>query len=127
MSALANLDWGEVRSHYEDRVEIHQKLLGFYQDGELGSFVDLLLGISNPAGNYSADEHKLGPQILAGNSNAENQVVALARSFMSLTTARDVPKLIRDAAIRYLKIGVGSEASCMVNPKICWVANTRTI
>lgn len=26
-----------------------------------------------------------------------------------------------------MKIGVGSEASCMVNPNVCWVANTRTI
>lgn len=38
-----------------------------------------------------------------------------------------VPPLIRQAAINYLKIGVGSEASCMLNPRVCWVANTRTI
>jgi hypothetical protein len=115
------------RNQYDNRVEIHRQLLGFYQNNNVSPFVDLLLDISNPAGNYSADEHKLGPQIIAGNSNATDQVVALARKFIDLTTARTVPELIRNAAIRYLKIGVGSEASCMVNPNVCWVANTRTI
>jgi hypothetical protein len=127
MSALDKLDWNEVRSQYDNRIRIHRQLLKLYQNNNLSQFVDLLLGVSNPAGNYSADEHKLGPQIIANNSNAKDQVVTLARKFIDLTTARTVPELIRNAAIRYLKIGVGSEASCMVNPKICWVANTRTI
>jgi len=127
MSALDKLDWNEVRDQYENRVEIHRQLLGFYQNDKVGPFVDLLLGISNPTGNYSADEHKLGPQIIAGNNNAREQVVALARKFIASTTATTIPELIRNAAIRYLKIGVGSEASCMVNPNVCWVANTRTI
>ena len=38
-----------------------------------------------------------------------------------------MPDLISLARLAYLKIGVGSEISCMVNPKVCWVANTRTI
>jgi len=46
---------------------------------------------------------------------------------MSLKTARNVPEIIRDARLRYFQIGVGSEASCMMNPGCCWVANTRTI
>jgi hypothetical protein len=127
MSALEKLDWNEVRSQYDDRVRIHRQLLRLYRNNNVSQFVDLLLGISNAAGNYSADEHKLGPQIIAGNRNARDQVVELARKFVDLTNARAVPDLIRNAAIRYLKIGVGSEASCMVNPRICWVANTRTI
>lgn len=127
MSALDGLDWGEVRSHYDNRVEIHRELLRRYRSNNVGSLADLLLGISDPTGNYSANDHKLGPQIIAGNSNAKAQVVALGRRFIDLTSARTVPELIRNAALRYLKIGVGSEASCMVNPKVCWVANTRTI
>lgn len=127
MSALEELDWGEVRSQYDNRVNIHRQLLKLYRANKVNQFVDLLLGISDPTGNYSADEHKLGPQILGGNRDARNQVIALARKFIDLTTARAVPELIRNAAIRYLKIGVGSEASCMVNPNVCWVANTRTI
>jgi hypothetical protein len=127
MSALTNLDWNHVRDHYDNRVEIHRQLLQFYREGELNPFVDLLLGISDPTGNYSADEHRLGPQIIASNRNARDQVVVLARRFIDLTTATSVPELIRNASIRYLKIGVGPEASCMVNPDVCWVANTRTI
>lgn len=127
MSALDELDWNEVRSQYDNRVRTHQQLLRLYRSNNINQFVDLLLGISDPVGNYSADEHNLGPQIMAGNSNATDQVLALARNFITLTNARSVPELIKNAAIRYLKIGVGSEASCMVNPEICWVANTRTI
>ena len=83
--------------------------------------------MSNPGGNYSAAEHKLGPQILCENPNAHQRVFDLATKFMALTTAGDVPQLIKQAGMRFLQIGVGSEASCMVKPDVCWVANTRTI
>jgi hypothetical protein len=85
------------------------------------------LGISNAAGNFSAEEHALGPKILTENVNAERRVGDLAEKFIALKAAREVPRLIRGAQLRYLQIGVGSEASCMVNPEVCWVANTRTI
>ena len=90
-------------------------------------FVELALGISNSVGNYSSAEHGLGPKILRTNPNAEKQVFDLALKFADLTTARLVPEMIRDAQIKNLKISVGSEISCMVNPRICWVANVRTI
>ena len=61
------------------------------------------------------------------NRNAEQNVFNLAGEFISLTDARRVPNLIAKANLKYLKIGVGSEISCMVNPEVCWVANTRTI
>lgn len=51
----------------------------------------------------------------------------LASHFRSLKTPYEVPKLIRQAGLEYLQIGVGSEASCMLNPRVCWVANARTI
>jgi hypothetical protein len=127
MSVLQELQWETVLKHYKEREEIHRQLLNLYRNENLDRFVRLLLGIDDPAGNYSADEHKLGYQILNGNPNAVKQIVALAKRFMDLKKARTVPELIRTAAIRYLKIGVGSEASCMVNPQVCWVANTRTI
>jgi hypothetical protein len=127
MSALDDLDWREVRIHYDEREEIHRQLLKLHRNNNLSEFVRLLLGVSNRAGNYSADDHKLGPQILKENRNAERQVGDLAVKFMALDTARAVPELIKKAGIHYLKIGVGSEASCMVNPRVCWVANTRTI
>src|SRR5687768_278518 len=98
MSALDKLDWSEVRNHYDNRTKIHRQLLELYQDNSISRFVDLLLGISDPAGNYSADEHKLGPQIIANNRNADDQVAGLAEKFMYLTNARAVPELIRDAA-----------------------------
>lgn len=127
MSALHELDWHDVRDHYDNRVEIHTELLRLYQLNDVVPFVNLLLGISDPAGNYSADDHKLGPRIISNNSNVRNRIIALAGEFISLSSASAVPKIIQNAALSYLKIGVGSEASCMLNPKVCWVANTRTI
>src|ERR1700690_3281483 len=41
--------------------------------------------------------------------------------------ARSRPALIKAASVQFLQIGVGSEMSCMLNSKVCWVANTRTI
>jgi hypothetical protein len=128
MSALDTLDWRAVRAHYNQRVDIHRKLLGLYEDDKVTPFARLLLGISNNAGNYSAAEHGLGPQILAMNGeSAARRVFDLAGHFISLKTARDVPQIIKDARIHFLQIGVGSEASCMMNPSVCWVVNTRTI
>jgi hypothetical protein len=127
MSVLETLEWSAVRRHYDQRSEIHRELLHLSSSNSTLPFVRLALGISDPAGNYSADEHKLGPQILSSNLNANQQVFNLARQFMTLQSARTVPDIIRKAAIRFLKIGVGSELSCMLNPEVCWVANTRSI
>jgi hypothetical protein len=127
MSALDTITWPNVRSHYDERVRIHGELLALREKGNARQFANLLLGVSNAAGNYSAEEHALGPKILAENVNAERRVGDLADKFIALKAAREVPRLIRSAQLRYLQIGVGSEASCMLNPEICWVANTRTI
>ena len=67
-----------------------------------------------------------GPKILTENINAERRVGDLAEKFIALRTAARF-RLIRGAQLQYLQIGVGSEASCMLNPEVCWVANTRTI
>ena len=127
MSVLETLEWSAVRRHYDQRSNIHQELLRLSSSNSTLPFVRLALGISDAAATYSADEHKLGPQILSGNLNADHQVFNLAHRFIALQSARKIPDIIRNAAIRFLKIGVGSELSCMVNPEVCWVANTRSI
>ena len=62
-----------------------------------------------------------------GEINAEQRVFDLASELLSLAKARDMPRIVKRAALRFLGIGVGSEASCMLNPEVCWVANTRTV
>ncbi len=127
MPILRGVDWREVEKHYLNRENVHKDLLALHKAKSVGQFVDLLLGISDATGNYSADEHNLGPQILNRNANARQRVFDLATKFISLKVASVVPNLVRVAHLIYLQIGVGSEASCMMNPAICWVANTRTI
>jgi hypothetical protein len=127
MAILDSIEWAKVRRHYDDRVRVSHNLQTLNERRSIGKFADLALGISDADGNYSAAEHGLGPKILSTNSNAAQRVFELADQFISLGDARRVPQLIRDAKIKYLQIGVGSEVSCMVNPDVCWVANTRTI
>ena len=130
MAILDLVHWAEVRQHYDVRVRVSNTLVELYKQHSVDQFAELALGLSEDGvGNYSAAEHHLGPKILNPdyNRNAKQNVFNLAGEFISLTDARSVPKLIADANLKYLKIGVGSEISCMVNPKVCWVANTRTI
>jgi hypothetical protein len=105
----------------------HRDLLAFHESNLVDKFADRSLGIADPTGNYSAAEHGLGPKILGTNLNAERRVFDLATKFLTLNNARSVPELIRAAQLKYLQISVGSEISCVVNPEVCWVANTRTI
>lgn len=129
MAILDSLDWAAVREHYDDRIGVSQTLLELYNRKAEVQFANLALGISDANGNYSAAEHGLGPKILYPDYNikSEQRVLALAGDFISLTDARTVPELIARANLKYLKVGVGSEISCMVNPSVCWVSNTRTI
>ena len=116
-----------VREHYNTREQTHLRLLRLYQRKEHPKFIDLLLGISDPSGNYSAAEHGIGPKIVAENSRVQDRLLAVVEQFLRLTNAHEVPPIIHRAGIKYFQIGVGSEASCMVNPECCWVANVRTI
>jgi hypothetical protein len=127
MSVLKSLKWDDVRRHYDNRVLVHEQLLSLRAANDVDGFADLLLGVTDPAGNYSAEEHGIGPRVLGGNRNAGERVFELGEKFIGLAKAREVPLLIRQAGLKYLAISVGSEASCMLNPQVCWVANTRTV
>jgi len=126
-SVLDILKWNDALEHYESRMRIHRRLRTLYKDGKVVSFARLLVGISDAQGNYSAREHGLGPLILSQNLDAERRLFDVAEKFLALKSAYGVPDIIRRAGLKYFRIGVGSEASCMLDPQICWIANTRTI
>jgi Ethanolamine utilization protein EutJ (predicted chaperonin) len=127
MNYLYDLDWQQVLENYNNRINAHTKLLKFYENNKQKEFLQLALGISDSAGNYSASEHNIGPKIIEANINAVGRVFELAGIFRGLKSGRKVPEIIKLENLSYLKIGVGSEISCMMNPDICWVANSRTI
>ena len=129
-SVLTVLRWEEVLEHYQHRVTIHRRLLKLHAEQKIVPFLArLLVGVSDPRGNYSANEHGLGPLILSEseNPNSAQRLFDVASKLRAVKKGQEVPNVIRSAALKYFKIGVGSEASCMVNPNVCWVANTRTI
>ena len=66
MDPLKNLDWKEIRDHYDQRKEVHRQLVELLRLDDIKNFSSLSLGISDPAGNYSANEHHLGPKIVRG-------------------------------------------------------------
>jgi hypothetical protein len=127
MRLFSRLDWRDVRRHYSMRMKIHKHLVKLLREKVVWDFVNLALGITDAFGNCSANQHGLGPKILATNRNAANQVFGLAAKFLALKDGGCVPELIRNANMSNLQIGVGSEISCMVNPRVCWAANRRTI
>ncbi len=127
MSVLDELNWQSVREQYGVRLAVRERLNRLFLGEDRRAFFDLAMGISESAGNYSAAEHGLGAKIRSENLGSEQRVHQLALRFRQLANAREVPEVIRLADLRYLSIGVGSELSCLMNPTVCWVANTRTI
>ncbi len=127
MSILQELDWAEIKAHYRNRVKEAKNLRDLFDAKNVSGFSDLALGMTTPTGNYSASEHGLGPKILESNPNAKGRIYSLAGKFIPLKDASTVPQLIREENLKYLRIGVGSELSCMMNPTVCWVCNKRTI
>jgi hypothetical protein len=127
LGILDELDWSSVSEQYEIRLTAQRTLEALFLSQDERAFFDLAVGISDPAANYSASEHRLGPKIRSENLDAEAEVYRLASRFRQIRSAREVPETIRRARIKYLSIGVGSELSCLMNPEICWIANTRTI
>lgn len=127
MEVLDDVEWDAVRRHYDERVVVHQRLLRLAEGKLVKPFFRLALGIDDPAGNYSAAEWSIGPKVAASNARPEERIFELAGKFRALASGRTVPALVRQADLRHVAIGVGSELSCMVNPRACWVANTRTI
>jgi hypothetical protein len=127
MSVFEGLDWNWVKSHFALRLKMSRWLSEMLTEENVSGFARLAVGETDPSGNYSASEHGLDPYILSENLNIERNLFNLGRKFLGAATASEIPELIRRAQIKYLQIGVGSEMSCMVNPNLCWVANTKTI
>src|ERR1017187_8099187 len=102
MSILDELTWRDVREQYDVRLQVHLRITRLFDAAEPNAFFELAMGISDAAGNYSASEHGLGPQVRAENLNAERGVYALAGRFRQLDNAGEVPGLIRAAQLRKL-------------------------
>lgn len=126
---LAQIDVEEVDTCYEIRVEASLLMRHDLRAPSVSDrkFAESILGMVDPAANYSASDHGLGPKILSENRNAASRVRQLAMSFEKLTAPRDVPDLIYRAGLTYCRVGVGSEMSAVINPKMCWVCNVRTL
>jgi hypothetical protein len=88
-------------------------------------FASPAFGITDAAGNFSAAEHRLGPQIL--HSRPARAVWELGMRLTACTEPAQVVDTIYAAQIPNLKISVGSEIGMMVRPESFWVANTRSI
>ena len=54
MSALESLDWGLVRQQYDLREQVRKEIQKLRDGGRTVQLVDLLLGITDAGGNYSA-------------------------------------------------------------------------
>lgn len=114
-----------ARVLYDKRYEIHRRLARAFQDEQARSYAELALGIKEDGGNYSAAEHGLGPRILQ--RSRPEEVFALARKLFACALPTEIPGIIYEANLPYLKIGVGSEMAALLRPDVFWVTNVRTI
>ena len=120
------IDLEQVKEHYDRRCRVANDIKELIDHNLVPGFVELALGISNPLGNYSAHEHQLGPQIL--NNHSLESVFRLASQLNSPDlNVNHLPRTIYNANISYLKIGVGSEIACLLQPEKFWVCNVRTL
>ncbi|MCP1271699.1 hypothetical protein [Acetobacter cerevisiae] len=128
IQAIMNkLNWEEISYHYYQRYGLHKDLVSLFKLEDIANFSELLVAINNEHANYSASDHSLGPQILKENIHSRKRLYNISEKFIQLQSPHTVPKLIREAGLKYFQIGVGSEASCMLNPSVCWVTNTKTV
>lgn len=116
----------DIRDHYLQRKTVSKQLRELLAAGEVEKYVELAVGVSDARGNYSAHEHQLGPKILSSNSLLS--VYRLARQLAEKDiNVIDVPRIIYQANLPYLKISIGSEMAALLQPKRIWVGNVRTI
>ena len=120
------IDLNSVKEHYLRREQISSTLRTLLAEGRHNEYVSLAVGITDPLANYSAHEHQLGPRILGSNSSLS--VFDLANRLASPTlSVTQVPNTIYAANLRHLKISVGSEMACLLQPNRFWVCNVRTV
>ncbi|MCK4532644.1 hypothetical protein KAU39_02560 [bacterium] len=118
-------DSTKVLHSYKERKDIHKKLVDLLEKKRDDEYIKLALGITDPMGNFSADEHNLGPQILT--QNRSESIVKLAQNLRCCLDVSHIPDTIYKANLNNLKISVGSEMAMMLRPQDFWVANVRTI
>lgn len=122
---IEKLELAAVREHYDIRFECHNRLVSLLRKGKTDNYLELALGISGSVGNFSANEHELGPQILSANRPAS--LIKLAESFLSESVPSRMVANIYEANLKFLKVSVGSEMAMMLKPDTFWVANVRTV
>lgn len=121
-----DIDLDEVKQHYQERKSFSKQLRTLLRQQSKKEYCELAVGVSNIHGNYSAYEHQLGSRILESNSydSIFNLATLLSAKYIN---SRLVAQHIYESNLLYLKIGVGSEMACMLQPKKLWVGNVRTI
>lgn len=120
------LDMALIKQHYIEREAVSRNLNQLLNGNKPKEYSELAVGVSDPCGNFSAAEHALGPRIL--DSNSYDSIFSLARQLTQKgLKASVVADYIYQANLPYLKIGVGSEMACLLQPNDLWVGNVRTI
>lgn len=115
-----DIDLREVRKHYKVRSRISKKLKSLLKNRDFLEYAELAVGVSDVSGNFSAAEHDLGPIIIS--SNKTESIIGLASKLSNKDIdPTGVVKSIYCSSLSYLKIGVGSEMACMLQPKQFWV------
>lgn len=122
---IRQLDMQAIRQHYSHRERVHSDLRRLFDENAVHDYVQLALGITDGAGNYSESEHGLGPRILMHSSPQD--IFECATALEACPNTNHLPEVIYQQGLSYLKISVGTEMATMLKPNMHWIGNVRTI
>ncbi|WP_163372661.1 hypothetical protein [Endozoicomonas acroporae] len=121
-----NIDLDLARKDYDRRKNVSDALNNFFNRSKAKEYAELAVGYTDNYGNFSASQHGLSEYILSNNKPQAIFNFAKNVSQDGVSTS-DLPALIWEAGMPYVKISVGSEIACLLRPDHFWIGNVRTI
>ncbi len=121
-----SIDLSLVRKDYDRRKNVSDELNDLLHNSKAKEYSELASGYTDSYGNFSAYQHGLSENILSNNKPQAILNFAKAISQDGVSTF-DLPALIWEAGMPYVKISVGSEMACLLKPDRFWIGNVRTI
>lgn len=125
---VREFDLQRACEYYEKREIAQSKLLDLFRNEEIVRYVELALGMTDHAGNYSASSiPDAANKILMNCGDDHRRIFDLAKVLYDCPNANELPKVIEEEGVKHLKTAIGSEMAMMLRPKSFWVGNTRTL
>jgi hypothetical protein len=133
VAPLSKLDMDKVHKYYGQRCLFSKRLNDCFDQHHKNSlfvekkFIDLALGLIDPAGNNVAVKDKVAEKIRKASDSASLVFKFAKRVHHERPAARPLVQFIHEANIMHFNLFVGSEMAMMLCPTFCWATNLSVI